>query len=143
MPDKAPDRLRHLLIEGRVDGQSFTTPPQGGRSGFSTPPRDRFSHADKLRSELDGIREQARCAEQERLAAGVSTDFGLVIEFASDPGFELKAESLERRRSGIQLLNLRSSPVRLPDGSPAEIQFATVGIPYGPRRLRLISTLPS
>ena len=125
------DQLRHLIVEGRVGGQSFTKPSPGGGPTFETPPRDRITHADKLLRELDRIREEGRRIAQERLAAGVATPFGLVLEFRSEPGFDLKAESLERRGAEIQLLNLRSLSVQLADGTTAATQLATVCVPYG------------
>ncbi len=131
MPENPGEQLRHLIVEGRVGSQRFTNPQRVPGRDFRTPQRDRFAHADKLRRELDGIRRHARRIHEERLAAGLATEFGLVIEFASDPGFELRAKSLERRQPGIQLLNLRTLAVRLPDGSATETQLATVRVPYG------------
>ncbi len=65
--------------------------------------------------------------ESQRMAAGLASDFGLVIEFASEPGFSLKVKPLERRKSGIQLLNLRT--LQTPDGQL--IELATVSVPFG------------
>jgi hypothetical protein len=131
MPVNPGEQLRHLFIEGRVVGQSFTNPQRTPGPEFRTPPRNRITHADKLTQELDRIRQNAQQIEQQRLAAGLATEFGLVLEFASDPDFQLKAQSLERRQSGIQLLNLRSIQGRLPDGRIAPVQLATVRVPYG------------
>src|SRR5262249_10725648 len=116
MPDTPGEQLRHLVVEGRVAGQSFTNPQTGSDSTFRLPPRNRGSHADKLTQELDRIRQHAQQIRQQRTAVGLTSDFGLVLEFASDPDFPLKAQSLERRRSGIQLLNLRTVQVNLPNG---------------------------
>ena len=120
-----------MVVAGRVVGQSFTNPQQTRGPEFRTPPRNRVDHAEKLERELDRIRRHAQEIQTERQAAGLATDFGLVIEFASEPDFPLKAQSLERRRSGIQLLNLRTLAVQLPNDRTAEAQFATVRVPYG------------
>ncbi len=131
MPEPQGERLKHLIVEGRVAGESFTRPRPGSGPDFPTPLRDRHTHAAKLAQELDRIRQRGRQIQQDRLAAGLTTDFGLVIEFASDPGFELRAKSLERRRSGIQLLNLRTMQVSLADGRSEPVEMATVRVPYG------------
>lgn len=131
MPDNPGERLRHLLVEGRVAGQSFTNPQKAPGPDFRLPTRNRISHADRLTRELDRIRQRAQQIHQQRLAVGVTAEFGLVLEFASDPDFPLKAQSLERRRSGIQLLNLRAVQRRLADGQAVLVQLATVRVPYG------------
>jgi hypothetical protein len=51
----------------------------------------------------------------------------LYIQFESPPGVELKLESLEDRRKGIEIVAVQM--VRRPD-EPA-IQFATVFVPDG------------
>lgn len=131
MPDNPGEQLRHLLVEGRVVGQDFTNPQRTPGPAFPFPVRDRATHADRLVRQLDGIRQRARQIQQDRMAVGLASDFGLLLEFASDPDFPLKAESLERRRSGIQLLNLRTVQARLPDGRTLPVQLATVRVPYG------------
>ena len=131
MPDNPGEQLRHLFVEGRAAGQSFTNPQTAFGPAFRLPPRNRVTHAEKLTRELDRIRQHAQQIQQQRLAVGVTAEFGIVIEFASDPDFPLKAQSLERRRSGIQLLNLRTIEVQLPDGRAASVQLATVRVPFG------------
>src|ERR1041385_2542064 len=131
MPDQPGDQLRHLFVEGRVAGHGFTNPQRTPGPAFPFPVRDRATHADRLLRQLEAIRRRAQQIQQDRLAVGLASDFGLLLEFASDPEFPLKAESLERRRSGIQLLNLRTVQARLPDGRTLPIQLATVRVPYG------------
>lgn len=123
--------LRHLFVQGRVSGEQFTRPPS--RVTFRTPQRDRATHAAKLQRELDAVRQRAGMIKDERLAAGITTDFGIIIEFASNPDYPLKADSLERRASGIQLLNLRrhTAPSASPAGETTEVELATVRVPYG------------
>lgn len=130
MPDPGGERRRHLFVEGRARGHKFT-PPRGRGRRFTTPQRDRVSHAERLIRQLALIRQKGEAVTVERRAAGLSTDFGLVIEFASDPDFALKADSLEKRRSGIQLLNVRRRTVSNETGSTSEVEMATVRIPFG------------
>lgn len=95
MPDPGGEQRPHLFVEGRARSHRFT-PPRGWSPRFTTPQRDRVSHADWLIGQLDLIRQKGEAIRVERRAAGLSTNFGLVIELASDPGFALKVDSLER-----------------------------------------------
>lgn len=131
MPDAGGDQRRHLFIEGRARSQQFINPQQGGGQPFRTPDRHRPTHAERLTRQIDAVRQRGQGLEEERRAAGLSTDFGLIIEFASEPGFALKTDSLERRRSGIQLLNLRKKEVPSDASTQVELELATVRVPFG------------
>ncbi|MGB7748303.1 MAG: hypothetical protein WBN75_13565 [Verrucomicrobiia bacterium] len=126
MPNNQGREFRHFLFEGGSQGQSFTTPRQG-RGGVSFPTRNRQMHASRLRAQLQQVQQRAEQILHHRQATGLATEFGLVIEFASDPGFPLNVDSLERRRSRIQLLNVRKKVT----AEGQEITLATVRVPYG------------
>ena len=76
---------------------------------------------------------------QTRTARGLSTDYGIVVEFAAGSDYRIKTQSLERRDDGIALLNIRELPVPQPDGSTRVEEFATVRIPPG--KLEIFETI--
>lgn len=130
MPPQTPPDLRHLIVTGRSRSVSFTNPGSGPRAAREFPRRERGRHAAQLANAIVQIQQQADLIHEARAAAGVD-DIGIVVEFASEPGYELKNASLENRRSGIQLLNVRYRLVRMPDGSEKPQEFATVRVPFG------------
>jgi len=130
MPDTQGEQFRHILIPVPGRSESFTTPRKGGQR-LALPDRVRQTHARKLQRELEEIRRGAEEMRGERQAAGRATDFGLILEFISDPGFALKVESLDRRQSKIQLLNVRPESVPGPGGQKRTVTKATVRVPYG------------
>lgn len=123
--------LPHVFISGRVEGIEFTNPNTGGQRGPTFPPRDRAQHAAKLLRQLDAMRRTDAAERQTRSARGLSSDYGIVVEFAAGSGFPLKVESLERRKHGIDLLNIRALAVPQPDGTSRDEEFATVRVPHG------------
>lgn len=129
MPDIPETQFRHFLLERQSAGHSFTTPRRGG-SDISFPARNRQQHATRLRQQLSVLQQRAAQILQQRQAAGLATEFGLVLEFASDPGFPLNVDRLESRRSHIQLLNVRKRRVST-NGQDLEVTMATVRVPYG------------
>lgn len=86
------------------------------------PPLPRAQHAQELRSQFAQIEvaQLQRVAEQK--AAEVQTAIGIQIEFESQQGVELAAESLARDRQGIELMNVREQGNQL---------LATVFVPQG------------
>jgi hypothetical protein len=84
-----------------------------------------------LREQLQKIQARAAQILGERRATGLATEFGLVLEFASDAGFPLNVDRLESRRSHIQLLNVRKREVADADGKKLEVTMATVRVPFG------------
>ena len=130
MPANQGGEFKHLLLQGGSQGQSFTTPRRGG-GGVAFPARDRQQHAGRLRAQLQQIQQRAGRILGERRAAGLATEFGLILEFASDPGFPLNVDRLESKRSHIQLLNVRKKKVTGADGQELEVTMATVRVPYG------------
>ena len=130
MPDNAGGNFRHILVPVRAEGVSFTTPRQP-RVRFALPVRNRRIHASKLQRELAEIKRLAATIQGQRQAAGLATDFGLTLVFVSDPDFPLRVESLDNRRSRIQLLNVRKEGISDPAGRQHIVTKATVRVPYG------------
>jgi hypothetical protein len=130
MPENRGGEFKHLLLQSDSQGQSFTTPRRGG-GGVSFPPRNRQDHGSRLKVQLTRIQQEFERILQERRASGRTTDFGLILEFVSDPGFPLNVEKLERRGAHIQLLNVRKKGALNAEGQQVEITLATVRVPYG------------
>ncbi|MGJ8510723.1 hypothetical protein, partial [Glaesserella parasuis] len=65
---------------------------------------------------------RARESKETRTAASLPTKDGVYIEFVGQAGYDLVTKSLENRRSGIRLLNVKKSE---------EVFSATVYIPAG------------
>jgi hypothetical protein len=88
----------------------------------AVPPQPRVQHAQELRTQFAQIEaaQLQRVAEQK--AAEVRTAIGIQIEFESQEGVELAAESLARDRQGIELMNVRAQGNQV---------LATVFVPQG------------
>jgi len=88
----------------------------------AVPPQPRVQHAQNLRTQFAQVEavQLQRVAEQR--AAEVQTTIGIQIEFESQEGVELAAESLARDHQGIELLNVREQGNQV---------LATVFVPEG------------
>jgi len=118
------ERYRHIFLERPSRTLGFTNPRQGGTTP-RIPRRDRYQHGDYLRRRLD----QAWAEVEERRQAVAHIErHGAYIDFVGEPGFHLMLKSLEARRSGIRLLNVRR------EGPEENAQtFATVYVPNDKR----------
>jgi hypothetical protein len=113
------ERFRHLFLDGPAQVRDFSSPRRGGSSPRLRP-QHRQSHAQYLSERL---REAWVAAENRQAVAHADRD-GIYLEFYSEPGFDLVLKSLESRRSGILLLNVRT------EGPEAEqTTKATVFVP--------------
>jgi len=89
------------------------------------PARNRQGHGRRLLEDLDDVQRQLEHLRGERRAAGIADDRGIVLEFASDPNFELALRSLDRRDRGSRHIELLA--VRERGGA----MLATVLVPEG------------
>ncbi|MBL8870970.1 MAG: S8 family peptidase [Planctomycetaceae bacterium] len=98
------DNRPHLFPRETGIVKSYTS-PRKGRDSFVAPPRDRVPHSQSLVAQIKSAEKQ--------LAARVATKMtaeeprGIVLEFQSDPNFELRLKSLDSEGSGIELRNSR------------------------------------
>ena len=124
----APRNRRHILVQTSPSVEAYT--PHGRRinpSGYPGP-ADRRRHAAGLRDALTAARQQA---QTDRATTGISVygaQPGLYIEFESPPGIDLKLQSLENRKRGIEVVAVRNAATDAEDGT---IQLATVFVPDG------------
>lgn len=115
----ANERFSHLFLPGPSDSRADYSSPRRG-SELRLPAQDRRTHAEYVKNALDTAWVQA----QERRAVAHSSRQGVYLEFVSEPGFDLALRSLESRRAGIKLLNVRTEAQ-----AGSEITRATVFVP--------------
>lgn len=122
MPEQQePSKLPHLLIIDTATTELYTRPKT--RAGeFKLHEQNRQTHGAKLLRQLNILQEEAEELGRDRAAFGLDVGNGIYIQFESEPGFELKLESLESSRSGIELVAVK----QLNDKT-----LATVFVPEG------------
>src|SRR5262245_12423995 len=123
----APRNRRHILIRTPPRRDDYRPHPR--KIELAAPPAtpNRRRHASALKASL---REAQREAQTRRGAAEIvfhGAEPGIYIEFASRPGLELKLESLEDKRKGIELVAVTRQAAD--DGAVTEL--ATVFVPDG------------
>lgn len=112
----------HILDPTAAASRDFKTPRPGRGTTLSLQARDRAGHAAHLLSQLEQIERSAQQRIAEQRAEGVDAGNGIYLQFDSEPGFDLKFESLEFSRSGIELCAVKKSDNRTQ---------ATVFVPEG------------
>lgn len=125
MADEAPYKLPHIFLTDTASTEPYIPPASGGKT-FKLPPRQRQQHGQQLLNQFDQIRQQAASVIAEQKAFGIDAGNGIYIQFESEPDFELKFESLEAIRSGIELLTVRQQDNRT---------YATIFVPEGKMEL--------
>lgn len=118
-----PVRYPILFLQGPTRSGRFTSPQQGG-SSLSLYARDRVQHAELITRKLQAAWEDA----DNQQAVAHATRSGVYLDFYSEPGFDLALNSLEARKSGIRLLNVRRET--------ANDQTTTIATVYVPNEKR-------
>lgn len=124
----APRNRKHILVRKEPSTEKYRPHPQKIDPIPFPAPSNRQRHAADLRNSLV---EAKRQAEETRASVDISVygaKPGLYISFESPQNIDLKLESLEAVRSGIELLSVKK--VQLSQDGP-EIQIATVFVPDG------------
>ncbi|QVL31432.1 S8 family peptidase [Telmatocola sphagniphila] len=116
----------HLRLHNTAQPLDYTSTITGSRKVFDLPPRDPSIHAPKLKAEIDAAsaNAQLRRKANQSLTPDVLArkPEGMILTFESDPGGELKLESLEDQRAGIKVVSVNQV-----DG----IEQAKVFVPEG------------
>lgn len=121
MEESKSRRLPHLIVKGTAASEKYVPPSLGGTTP-NFPRRNRQTHGKKLLRQLRMLAAKAKALGEERSAMGIDAQDGICIQFESESGFDLKLDSLERIRSGIELLSVRQE---------GEKTIAVVFVPEG------------
>lgn len=119
--DQNSRQNRHLILEGFTETEPFKSPPTRD-SKKSIPERNRAEHGAALLGRIEELKPELAAARQAQEEAGLESGFGLKVEFESFPDVPLAFESLDQKRQGIELLNVREEGQRIkatvlvPDG---------------------------
>ena len=121
----AEGSLRHFFLDKFGTSLDFTSKSSiAGKPNY--PERQRYNHGRMIQQKLQDAWIQAKQLDEQRKAVSLPTKDGIYLDVESAPGFELATKSLEYRRIGVRLLNIRTEDV---NGS--FIRKATVFIPAG------------
>lgn len=97
-------RHKHLVPTDTATTHAYTSTDGGGSTReYKYPARSRGTHASKLKADLATAK---GAAEQHVNAIGIEVK-DIALEFASSQGFDLESNSLEDRRSKVELLSRR------------------------------------
>lgn len=124
----APRNRRHIFVRLPPTAEEYKPHPRKIEPRPLPAPADRGRHASALTSALQQAETEGR---ENRDALDISVhgaEPGLYVQFESQPGFELKLESLEHRGRGIEVVAVHEV-TRSADEPP--LQLATVFVPDG------------
>lgn len=107
MAQNETDKFPHILLKDTARTEPYTPIPSRGKT-FKLPPRNRQEHGHKLLRQFEQLRHESDQLIKEQKAYGIDAGNGIYVQFESDPDFELKFESLEVIRSGIELLAVQT-----------------------------------
>lgn len=113
----------HIFVPAGPDPIAFTSPSSGPREQFERPARSRAQHAADLSARLDVVTQENQNRVAEQTALGIEDGRGIYVSFESEPNFDLKFESLDLAKSGIELCTVKTTPDNR--------QLATVFVPDG------------
>jgi hypothetical protein len=122
MAEPNKDRLPHLLVRDTATSSNYTTPRKAQGPDLNLPGRNRAQHAEHLIQQIAQAQEQEENIIQQQKAFGLDVGNGIYISFESEPAYDLKFESLEFQRGGIELCSIKQIDEKL---------IATVFIPEG------------
>lgn len=123
----APRNRKHILVPGPPSTEAYTPHPRKIELPPVPSPKNRRRHAAALRSAL---RQAKRESDENREELGITVHGaapGLYIQFESVPGVDLKLQSLEDKRKGIELVAVQTIENR----EQHPVQLATVFVPDG------------
>jgi hypothetical protein len=123
----APRIRRHLLMPAPPSSEPYTPHQRKIEQPLYPGPQDRRRHARALERELTIAEREAHEARDATDISVHGAEPGIYIQFESPPNVELKLESLEERRKGIELVAVQN----VPGVEGATIQLATVFVPDG------------
>lgn len=117
MPDQV---LQHLVVSGFSSYSDFKSPSSASRRPVTE--RDRADHGLKLLRQIQRIQEALPRIKAQRVEARLGSESGVAVALEIRPKGALDYKSVEWKREGIEVLNVRGSEesetviLHIPDG---------------------------
>jgi len=115
----------HIILPEQTRSVVAYSPWRIGGGG-NIPARDKEQHGEYLTNRFNSVWDAQRERERERTAIALPTRNGAYVQFKGQDDCDLAFESLESRRAGIRLMNVR----KIKENNH-ETQIATVFVPTG------------
>jgi hypothetical protein len=129
----ALQKKRHIFAKNTASPEHFTSPVSGGNR-FNHKPRNRSQHGQELQEQLKDLENETERIKLDPPPQNLEKENGTYIRFESEPGFDLKFESLPDQRAGIELVAVKKiinlSPTQEEENAQPII-VATVFVPDG------------
>src|SRR6266508_1638975 len=124
----SPRNRRHLLVPTAPQGEEYTPHARKIAPIVFARPTDRQQHAAALQAALSAAQDESKASREAQGITVHGAKPGLYIQFESLPGVDLKLESLEDKRRGIELVAVRTAVL---EPGQAPVQRAAVFVPDG------------
>ena len=115
-----PTLLPHLFVTGRAGREPYVYAGPIPRGEVRLPPRDRAAHGNSLLEQLNQARQENE--RQRGMTTSPDAPGRIVLQIASEPGFELELDSLEPRSQGVELACFRVED---------DVRYAVIHVPEG------------
>lgn len=122
MAQNSKEHLPHLFVKNSATKNLYSRPPRVVKADLKLPLRDRHKHAQQLLTQIEQAKLQETGIIQEQKAFGLDVNNGIYLAFESEQDFELKFNSLEVQRSGIELCTVKEIDHKV---------IATIFVPEG------------
>jgi hypothetical protein len=122
----APRNRPHLFIDSAPNVDPYRPHPRMVPPRDFPRPQDRRAHARALRKALKGAQSESEEARERAHVEIHGAEPGFYIQFESVPGVDLKLETLEDRRRGLELVAVRTL-----ERNNQLVQQATAFVPEG------------
>ncbi|GAA3943001.1 S8 family peptidase [Litoribacillus peritrichatus] len=113
----------HFFFNSYASAHEFTSPNGGGGTPTEVPARDRATHSNKLRQDIQRVAGHLASLKQRVHSKDLKMGTGIQVEFESFPDVEMAAQSLANDPQGIILHNIKTVDK---DGQQATIATAFV-----------------
>ncbi|MGB3588743.1 MAG: S8 family peptidase [Tunicatimonas sp.] len=126
MPVRESERKSHLLVQNTATSERYTSVKKGNSKGnYLT--RNRSQHGQKLQTDLRQVEQAVANFVNTPPSTGLEKENGFYVQFSSEPGYDLKVESLGNANKDIEPVAVQTIET---EGELAQTT-ATVFIPEG------------
>ena len=117
---------KHIFLKDIVTSEAYRRPGSGFPQKNNMPNRERLKHGQKLKNDIQNILDISKEYKENEQVKSFGLNEGIVVQFISEPGFELALKSLDTA-TGIELISVKtiktensdlicSAAVYIPDG---------------------------